>query len=655
MWAALWRGSRLALLLGALGGALGVAVWFAFDCVGAAAVQGLERAVSRGALPSVITTSTAGFDGENVRVVLPRQLGVVGVEHDGRRLDVALVGAQLAMEEMARPGRLGGLAVADERVGADSIALDRATAQQLGVELGGRLTLHAADRATAVVLAAVFDELGPGIRANRLAFTELATSRRVLGRDRIDACEVLFAPDVDPEREIAAARQRVGAGVDAQVTIGRRSAAASIAAMRTTWRLAAWLALAIGAIALAAVVRDQVRARRQDLELLHAIGAGPAVRAVVAIAPAALVVAIAAVVGALLGDLAGAAFAPGIAAWVEMQTGVGIVIELPARSAVTWLLLLGAAVAFAVGVAWRGRFGGAGLDASVPDDGAVAFTTARVWRAAAALLAVIVITCSGLLRVHTGFRVLDLLLGVAVAFWSAPPVAALLMRSCCRLRANGPIVLAAARMRQQPGGLLGAVRLGAVGGAVIMALAGVAASLRRAAPGVVDAAVAGRAVTSIADLLGMAPLVGVGSIDVDSGRHAARLRAVAERAIGSVDDMNVALALLTGLGVALLLWLDVRRRRGADAVVVAIGAVPSQRIATAAMAAAAVGGGIAVAAALAGGVIGFAWTRGTLHQVLGWDCDFVVAPAVALALLAVPAVTGVVAAVAARLQPTTPC
>lgn len=707
--AAALRGSWSVGLLVWLAGAAGVAVWVAVDRLGDVAAQGLERSVGDGGLPAVVLSGELG-DGLElrraaaaivpVRAMLRRQLLHAEVQCGERRAEVGLLGAELAKEVLARPWRLGGAAAA---AGDDAVYLDEATAAALHAAPGQSLQLRAkGGEARTLRLAATFASAGAAVAA-----VELTTAQQLCGSDRITSAELLLAPDQDPAAAAAAlgaglaaglgsssgtglssgAVSGLGSGVRCRVPPARLRATATVAALRTTWRLAGALALVFAALAIGAGIGEQLRGSRRDLQLLRSLGAAPWLCAGVAALPAAALGLGAAAFGALLGPALARLLQPGFAAWLQLQTGVDMALQAaPPRPWALAALLLGASVASALAALWlerRQRDGGEVIAS------AAASSPPRLLAAAGALAVVVALSLSGALRLGALVRGLDLALGMTAIALAAPPLAALV----AGLGRGVVAELARARLRQRPDSLLGAGRLLAAALAITMALGAVGASLRQAVPAVVDRALpAPLVVTTLPDLLGcgagdldtarLRQVPGVagcaagrapGSFDVwiddqasaetvaaavrarlpaftvvlGAAAQRQRLRGSAAMAIDALDTMTMLLLSTALLGVAAFLRIDHRRNGGHAALLHSLGAAPRQRRTLALQLGGCLGAGAGVAGAVGGVLLGHVWTRGPLRDLLGWDCAFAVPwlPGLAI-LLAAPLLTAAMAALA---------
>jgi putative ABC transport system permease protein len=703
--ASAWRrGSLAAAVLGAAGAAAGIAAWCAVDALGGLAGQVVERTAAEGALPSLVVTAAGGVDAASlerlaasppvpVRAVLPRQLGTARLRAGEREREVLVLGADLAKEALARPGRFarrGGSGTGG--AGApEAVVVDAATAAALGIEPGATLVLRTDRDEVQVRLAATLTDLGPHAIAAGVAIVELATASRLLGRNRADQAEVLLAPEQDPDAARGALAASLGPGFAVAPSAHRGLAAGSPAALRTTWRLAAWLALAFAAIALVAAIGDQVRSRARPLALLRALGAGPGLRAAILVAPAIGIALAGALAGGLLGPWLAERLRPGFAAWIAMQTDTGVLLEPQRPTAGGWLALCGGAASFAVAtslwLARRDRRHGGGTDER--DGGARAFAGRRLLAAALAFGTVSALGASGALRLGAPVRALDLAAGLAAVALAAPPLAAAFARLAARGSAGALRLLAAKRLAHEPGALLGAGRLLAVAFAFALALLAAGASLRGAVPGAVRASLPGDLIaTTLPQVLGLPgdalqalPVVrGVAGarpgrlgldVRLEPGADAAAvgtellralpagsvvlravdLRARAAATAGQALDMLDAAVLLL-LGPALCGALaffaldDVRGARRAHRLR-AVGATPRQQRVANALAGAWLGAGAGVSAVAGGLLLGHVWTRGALRDLLGWDCAFVVPwPACLAAAAAAPLLSAAAAALA---------
>lgn len=692
---ALLRASPWVMFWSLLGATAGSAGFAAVHQLGTAVTMAAERVLADGALPSLSVTRHGGIDARKprelegqpgVRTALARQTGRVHLLAGDRECAAVLFGVQLLQEAMARPQRMQ-LQFRSAQPGPDQegdLFLTRATAVELGLEPGAKVAVRGSGATLQLHLRGLLADPAGAVLGGDLAVTGLPTSIRLLGRSELDQLEVVLAGDQDPERATAP----VGAMLGAEYTVvplpTRAAGSAGIAAVRVTVELAAWLALALAAIALAAAAGDRVRAMAGDLALQRAIGAPPALVWLQVLAPSVLAGAVAGFAGTLLGPHLAQGFVPGLQAFLQAQTGAGVSIELPPTGWLGWSPCAGAGAGLLAAL-WAGQRQargdtGPGIRAPAGSAARAALGGRRAAVGAACLLAVWLLAWSGATRLGFAVRALDAALAVLGMALLAGPVAALLAR---HFTALGPIaLLAGGRIRRTPGRALSALQLFAAAGAVGLALLGVRSSVAAAAGDIAQSRCSADLVVvrtsallglpaapipiaaATSALLGTEGLAGPPQAGPDgtlllhrvAGVDPSALATAAARQLGPLGDVAVvdgahlrrrflgavqlvleamAMLVLLLLGIALpagtaFLCADAAGRRHEGLALTAAGAGPGQRAAITIATALLLTATAAVLSLLGGTLIGACWTAGPLQHALGVRCPYAV-PVAAMA------------------------
>ncbi|HEB53706.1 MAG TPA: FtsX-like permease family protein, partial [bacterium] len=502
-----WRSTRGVLVGAAVAAVLGVGTWAAVDRLGDAAQVALRRAAAGGALPAVVV---GGLDGAAsplapellrapVRAALARCIGRAQVRHGETGIEVLVLGLELAKEAMARPQRFSGT-FAPVSAGRSKLLLDASTAAKLAVAPGDDLVLLGRRRVP-VTLVALLDPHGSQRIVQGVAVVELTAAQRAFARDDIDQLELLLAPTADPPAEARRIAAVLPTGAVAR-PVDRRVADGAAEALQMTWRMGGWIALAFACMALLAAVQELVRASARQRGLLRALGASPGLLRAIALGPSAAFCVFAVAAGLSLGELLAPWLRAGCESWVELQTGVTVRLDAGIRAWPAWLGALALAATFGGLVAqwfaaprWVVR-AGRGAERSVE--------ARRLVFAGVAFAVALACAHTGVVQASRWLRVLDLLAGVAAVAFAAPPMVAILARGFAR-SGRAAAVLAAARLRHRPDGLVGAARLLAVAAAITIALLCVGGSLEGARADIVRARVPGDVlVTDVPTWLGFA-------------------------------------------------------------------------------------------------------------------------------------------------------
>ncbi|MBI5852594.1 MAG: hypothetical protein HZB39_16395 [Planctomycetes bacterium] len=407
------HGSATVRVLALLAATLGCAAFAALRETGDATLLAVERALDGGALPSVTIEREGGLWRDDVararalpgvRVVLPRARETVEIAgRDDRRASLALLGADLAQEHLARPARARDLRFDGALPEDFEIALPRVTARALGVGLGDTVTV----RGTALRVAAVFDDDALPAAAT------LRTLATIRGHERVDSVEALLDSGRDPDAALVAFAEALGPPWRVAVPASRVATRPALRALRTTIEFGAWLALALGLTAGAAAARDRVLAKSDDLALQRALGAPPHVIAAQWLLPAAFDGACAGALGALAGSLLAPAFIAPLAALATSQLGFGVVLDVPPASPLDVLALAGLTSLAATLVAACGARARA---SPIARSRAVMIGVACLATAAA-------IALSGATRLHVVFRLADVACAAGGIVLLAAPLA----------------------------------------------------------------------------------------------------------------------------------------------------------------------------------------------------------------------------------------
>lgn len=384
-------------VLALLAATLGCAAFAALRETGDATLLAVERALDGGALPSVNLEREGGLGRDDVarvqalpgvRVGLPRARETVELlSGDGKRASLALLGAALPQEHLARPARARDLRFDGALPEDFEVALPRVAARTLGVGLGDTVTI----RGTALRVAAVFDDDALPAAAT------LRTLATIRGHERVDSVEALLDSGRDPDAALADFAAALGPPWRVAVPSSRVATRPALRALRTTIEFGAWLALALGLTAGAAAARDRVRAKADDFALQRALGAPPHVIAAQWLFPAAIDGAGAGAIGALAGSLLAPAFIAPLAALATSQLGFGVVLDVPPASPLDVLALAALTSLAAMLVAACGARARKG---PLSRSRAVVIGVACLTTAAA-------IALSGATRLHVVFRLAD--------------------------------------------------------------------------------------------------------------------------------------------------------------------------------------------------------------------------------------------------------
>ena len=653
------RGSRALVGLALLAATLGCATWYAVSALGRATVAATERLIGEGALPSLVLTGPdpalraavlSARDSPQVRAELPRARFAVDLTaEDGDSLTTTLVAMQMAQEVMLRPGRVK---IVGRLPRDGEVMLEERTAARLGVGMEGEVAARAEPYSRLKVVG-TFRAVGGALALPSLGLVTFATLAGLRGADRIDAVEVVFAGDVDLERAADDLARRIDASIVIRPTELRQLAGGAVRALRTTIDLAGWIALCISAFAVAAAARDRVRARAADLALQRAIGVPPHWITLQAIAPLAVLGAVAGVVGSGIGVLLALALVPGVQAWTSLQLGSGVVLPAPrlGGSDLAIAAALGASVTTLA--AWLGARAVLRAEPAVVLSGADTQSGVRLSGRTAMLGAVglagsAAIALSGATAVHVAFRALDVVFATVGVALLAPHAAAL----CVQIGTGKLHALAKARVMRAPGGLVPATRLLAVCGTFVVALLGVRSNLAVGVTGEAERRFPGtEAWVSGVDLMG----VDLGApVPIDQETRRTAFRDMAALALDVTGEFVAILAVLGLLATAAFVIAEVRERGREHALLHALGASPGVRVRVAMASHFASALGALLLAILGGNLLSRTWTLGPLRDTLGWIVPWAPFDAAALlpagfAAVALTAVAALVAATDRRL------
>lgn len=163
----------------------------------------------------------------------------------------------------------------------DTLVLAPRTAERLGLQPGGTLSLSAAGRTRPFTVLALLNDQGLAqVDAGRTAAADIATAQEFVGaQGLVDRVDVIFTPDTPPDQGRARLQadldQRFGhirvAGPGEQ----RESAAALIDSYRLNLSVLSLVSLFTGLFLVYALTSLEAASRRRELAVLRSLGASP--------------------------------------------------------------------------------------------------------------------------------------------------------------------------------------------------------------------------------------------------------------------------------------------------------------------------------------------------------------------------------------------
>lgn len=155
-----------------------------------------------------------------------------------------------------------------------TVLLGKPLAQRLGVEPGGRFTLHHGGRAASFTVLAVLAPEGlAGVEAGNLVVADISTAQEFLGlAGKVDRIDVKLAPGVsaDAVEGILPAGFRAAPPGEA-----RESGLAMIRAYQLNLTVLSFVSLFVGMFLVYSLVSLDAASRRKELAVLRSLGAGP--------------------------------------------------------------------------------------------------------------------------------------------------------------------------------------------------------------------------------------------------------------------------------------------------------------------------------------------------------------------------------------------
>jgi len=155
-----------------------------------------------------------------------------------------------------------------------TVLLGKPLAQRLGVEPGGRFTLHHAGRAAPFTVLAVLAPEGlAGVEAGNLVVADISTAQEFLGLvGKVDRIDVKLAPGVSADAVEGILPPGVHAAPPGEA---RESGLAMIEAYQLNLTVLSFVSLFVGMFLVYSLVSLDAASRRKELAVLRSLGAGP--------------------------------------------------------------------------------------------------------------------------------------------------------------------------------------------------------------------------------------------------------------------------------------------------------------------------------------------------------------------------------------------